>query len=466
MRHFFESLCGFRVASDGLRDRILQQEKKTGNAYACQVEHRLTKTMDAAKSNRANGRVGNHKYRVLLVASHPVQYSTHLYSLMAQHPRLDLLVAHCRLQGAQAGTDPEFGVEVKWDIPLLEGYSWVHVPNRSPRPGLGRFFGLLNPSLSKLIRTGGFDAVYLCGYYFASAWIAILAAKWSRTPIIFGTDGHRLRTWDSQSALQLWLKKLRVRQVLGLGDVVLAGSSGTVAYLKSLGLPEQRILLARNVVDNEWWNQRAAEVSPAAARASWNISASAPVVLCCAKLQPWKRPQELLEAFGRANVEGSLLVFAGDGPLCKELEARAQALGLAARVRMLGFVNQSKLPSVYRAADLLVLSSEHEAFGLVVNEAMICGCPVVVSDRVGARYDLVQEGVTGFVYPSGDVDALARILRKHLPERERLHELGKAARQRMETWSPREYLSSMLEAVERVARRKSTDGLQDLGRGR
>ena len=85
------------------------------------------------------------KYRVLIVSSHPTQYSVPLYRLMARHPKLDILVAYCSLQGAEKGFDPEFGIEVAWDIPLLDGYPWVYVPNRSPRPGLWRFWGLINP---------------------------------------------------------------------------------------------------------------------------------------------------------------------------------------------------------------------------------------------------------------------------------------------------------------------------------
>ena len=142
----------------------------------------------------------------------------------------------------------------------------------------------------------------------------------------------------------------------------------------------------------------------------WQIPVSATVMLFCAKLQPWKGPGDALEAFARANVPNSYLVFAGDGPLRTSIEQRADELGVSERVRILGFVNQSQLPSVYCAADLLVLPSLYEPFGFVVNEAMLCGCPVAVSDRVGAKYDLVRQGETGYVFPTGDVDALAAIL--------------------------------------------------------
>ena len=145
---------------------------------------------------------------------------------------------------------------------------------------------------------------------------------------------------------------------------------------------------------------------------------------------------DLLEAFARANVPNSYLVFAGDGPERSNLERRATELGLADRVRFLGFLNQSQLPSAYCAADLFVLPSLFEPFGLVVNEAMLCGLPVAVSDRVGAKFDLVRPDENGYVFPAGDVEALAAILRQILPDAEKRARMGAAARQRMETWSP------------------------------
>src|SRR6267378_1996005 len=70
------------------------------------------------------------RYRVLAVATHPVQYMTPIFRRMAEHPLLDFQVAYCSLRGAEAGHDPEFGADIQWDVPLLDGYSWTHVPNR------------------------------------------------------------------------------------------------------------------------------------------------------------------------------------------------------------------------------------------------------------------------------------------------------------------------------------------------
>jgi glycosyltransferase involved in cell wall biosynthesis len=171
------------------------------------------------------------------------------------------------------------------------------------------------------------------------------------------------------------------------------------------------------------------------------------VVLFCAKLQPWKRPLDVLHAFAQANVPQSHLVYAGEGPMRRELEFQAVSAGVAERVRFLRFVNQSQLPAVYGASDLLVLPSEYEAFGVVVNEAMLCGCAVTVSDRVGAGYDLISPGQSGLIFPCGAGHVLAGILGELLRDPRRVRRMGEAARKRMETWSPTQNIQGLVQAV-------------------
>ncbi len=397
------------------------------------------------------------RLRLLIVVTHFVQYASPQFRRLAQDPRIDLTVAYCSSQGAEAHVDPEFGVEVAWDTPVAEGFPHVILPNRALRPGLGRFWGCFNPGLWRLIRDGKFDAVYVTGYSVASFWIAMVAAKWHGVPLIQSTDAHTVRSLRLRSPVLLAMKRPIVRRIFLLADVVLGMSSGSVEYLHSLDLGEDRVRRAAFVVENEWWLERASAVDRNGVRATWGVPPEASVVLFCAKLQHWKRPEDVLRAFARASVPNSYLVFAGDGPLRAALAERAKELGVADSVRFLGFVNQSALPPAYVGSDLLVLPSAHEPFGLVVNEAMLCGRPAVVSDVVGARFDLIREGETGFVFPMGDIDALAAILHDLLPHRLRLERMGEAARRRMETWSPREYVEDLVAAVE-AARRNAGAG--------
>jgi len=392
--------------------------------------------------------------RVLLVGTHPVQYASPLYRLYAKDPRLEILVMYCSLQEAESQIDRDFGVEVKWDVPLLEGYPWIAVPNRSWNPGLGSFFGLFNPGIWRLIGDGNFDAVVLyTGYVYATFWIAMAAAKLRGIPILFGTDATGFRPQHA-GRWKLPIKRRLLPRIFRLADVVIIPSKATRQYILSMGIADSRIVSTPFVVDNAWWNQRASEVDRAAVRKEWEVPKDALVVLFCAKLQPWKRPADLLDAFAKASVEGAYLVIAGDGPLRTDLEATAKHLGIAERTRFLGFVNQTGLPSIYCSADLFVLPSEYDACPVVVCEAMLCGCPVVLSDEVRGRFDLVNEGETGFIYPCGNVDILAKILANALGNRAKLAELSRSAVTRMETWSPRENVDGAVMALERAVRLK------------
>ncbi|GAC1630607.1 MAG: hypothetical protein NVS9B14_01410 [Candidatus Acidiferrum sp.] len=391
------------------------------------------------------------KFRVLAVASHPVQYMAPNLRRMANHPRLDLQVAYCSLRGAEAAVDPDFGREVKWDVPLLEGYEWTHVPNKGPERD--SFWGMNNPGLKELIREGKFDAV-LCftGYARASFWIARRAAKKAGAAFIFGTDASSLEPRDGKSWKSA-LKKIVWPRLFGLADQVIVPSTASEAMMRSLGIPAERITMTPYSVDNEWWIARAAEVDRAAEREKIGLDETEVAILFCAKLQPWKRPMDVLRAYAQAQIENSRLIFAGDGPLRSELETEAARLGISEQVVFLGFVNQSALPALYKLVDLMILPSTYEPFAVVVNEAMCCGCPAMVSDRVGAAQDLVEPIVPEFVFPAGNVQVLAEKIAGVLRTPSKLRELRPVVVEHIKSWSPERNIEATVAAIEAGVKR-------------
>lgn len=389
------------------------------------------------------------KYRVLVVASHPTPYSVSFWRLMAQHPELDVQVAYLSLQGVEKSVNKDFGVELAWDVPLLDGYEWTHIPNKSPQPGLGKFWGLINPQLCQLIGNGKFDVV-MCyaGYNYASFWLIVGACRYYNIPFIFSTDASNIKPRTGNWKLQL--KKIILPYIFNLAEVIIVSSTPGKKMLESIGIAENHIVITPSVVDNDWWQKQANKIDPDDVKRKWGIPLEASVILYVAKLQPWKRPQDLLKAFAKLDKKEVYLIYAGDGILRQDLETQAQKLGVANRVIFLGFVNQSHLPAVYRATDVFVLPSEYEPFGVVVNEAMVCGCAVVTSDRVGAHYDLIKQNENGFVYPCGDTDELANILTLLFEDKNKLNNLKKAAQKRMETWSPRDNVEGVIKAIKQA----------------
>jgi glycosyltransferase involved in cell wall biosynthesis len=187
-------------------------------------------------------------------------------------------------------------------------------------------------------------------------------------------------------------------------------------YYRSYGVPAERIFMMPYAVDNASFQAAAARAHPSREllRTSLGLPPGCPVILYASKFQSHKRTQDLLEAFIRMSPDGrkaspAALLFVGDGEERPALERRISALGwnsIQSSIQILGFRNQSELPALFDLCDIFVLPSAVEPWGLVINEVMNAGKAIVASDRVGAVPDLVRDGINGFVFPAGDVDAL------------------------------------------------------------
>ena len=402
----------------------------------------------AQSTESAVGAAEGIRRRVLILASHVVQYASPLYQILSADSRLEIQVAYCSLQGAEPGLDPEFGVEIQWDQPLLEGYRWIQIPNKAWRPRLGSFFGLWNPGLWKLVRTGAFDAVVIyTGYMCASFWLAVAAAKSKGIAVLISSDSTGFASRDG-SKWKTWLKPFVLGRVYRTIDVLMSSSVAIRNLALSVGMPEDRIVEVRSGMNKEEWQSRAAQFDRTEIRKSWNIPDSAPVVFYCAKLQDWKRPLDLIRAFRKAQVPGAYLVMAGEGPQRGDVEREVASLGIREQVRLLGFVNASQLPGYYKSSDLFVLPSWYDPCPLVVPEAMFSGIPVILSDTILGRADMIEEGKSGYRYRCGDTDQLAELLKKILGDSKLLGELRTGVAEQMKSWTAQNFADTWMEAIE------------------
>jgi glycosyltransferase involved in cell wall biosynthesis len=187
------------------------------------------------------------------------------------------------------------------------------------------------------------------------------------------------------------------------------------------------------------------------------------VVLAVGKLTELKHPEALLHvAAGSGPAAPIHVVFAGSGPREPWLKTECQRRGLT-NVSFLGFVNQSGLPEVYAVADIFVLASEGETWGLVVNEAMAAGLPVVVSDNVGAVADLVTPGETGYVFRSGDWGELRAHVARLAADPVLRRAQGEAARERSRRYTYDAAARGVVEALSALGLYRSPGDLPDVG---
>jgi glycosyltransferase involved in cell wall biosynthesis len=382
--------------------------------------------------------------RLLHVVRTPVQYFAPLYRELAGRGEVDLTVAFLTSSGAGTFLDRDFGREVRWDVPVLEGYRHWFLPGSWRRRSLAAAAAVL---------AGRYDAVWIHGYTARGAWLVVAAAVLRRVPVLVRDDATLLRRRSpARRLVKAALLPLLFRFVHGLCCGV-----ESRRFFERYGLRGGRLFLARHSVDNAFFRRHAAELAGrrAALRRSFGLPADQPVVLQCGKLYPVKDPLLLLRAFAevRRDVACSLL-FAGDGPLRAEVEAFAARAAIP-DVRVTGFLNQSELPRAYAAADVLALCSQRETWGLVVNEAMNFGLPVVVSDRVGCAADLVAEGENGLVVPAGSVGALATALRTLVGDPAVRRRWGARSRELVDAYDVSRTADEMVAAVLRVVRTRA-----------
>jgi glycosyltransferase involved in cell wall biosynthesis len=185
-------------------------------------------------------------------------------------------------------------------------------------------------------------------------------------------------------------------------------------------------------------------------RSELGVADTDPIVLYAAKLQARKHPDDLLRAAARLKDQGIRfhVVMVGSGDMGAELVNLATRLRLE-NVHFHGFANQSILPQIYGAADVFVLPSENEPWGLAVNEAMCAGLPIVASAELGCAADLIRAGVNGQTFAAGHVEVLASALRPILADAETRRRMGGASRDIISRWSYAECAAGLRAALTR-----------------
>lgn len=369
--------------------------------------------------------------RLAYFVTHPIQYQAPLLRRIAQERDIELTVFFASDLSVRGYADEGFGgVEVKWDVPLLEGYRHEFLPGWRKQGGLG-IARPLSYGIASRLRRGRFDAVWVHGYHTVNSLHAIAVAKGMGLPVLLRAESSlddRPREGWKLRAKRVFFAGLRpaVRCVLAIG-------SKNEAYWREYLGAEMPIFRMPYAVDNEYFRRRSAEASGGREelRRSLGLEAGVPVILFASKLQSRKRCIDLVEAFLRLAPEagaepGAYLVIAGDGEERGAVERRIRESG-SGRVKMVGFRNQSELPRFFDLCDVFVLPSIHEPWGLIVNEVMNAGRAVVVSDQVGCAPDLVRDGENGFVFPALDVEALTRALRQFVEDAGLARRMGERA---------------------------------------
>lgn len=350
--------------------------------------------------------------KILYLVSHPIQYQAPLLRRITAESdiRLRVLFHH----DTEAGYfDPGFGRHIQWDIPLRQGYDSALLTETD-----------LEQEISAT------DYLWMHGWQ--GQWLrqALKLARRHGKPVLMRGENTTVAMPDG-SGLKGVAKRLYLRWIFAHVTAFLAIGSDNHDYYRAHGVAADRIFMMPYAIDSQAFAIRAAKTDRQDLRRRLALDENRAIILYAGKLIARKHPHTLLQAWRMASwadAERPFLLFAGDGEMRSQLMVQA---GDDDKVRFIGFVNQQELPSLYALADLFVLASEAEPWGLAVNEAMACGTAVIVGDRAGCAADLINEDC-GIVVPPGDANALARAMVELLPK---ASQCGQAAARRSAGWN-------------------------------
>lgn len=379
------------------------------------------------------------KTRIAFVTSHPIQYQVPVFRCLAERTDLEFETLFAMLPDAAMQGDG-FGVEFAWDVPILDGFRYQVLENKSKSPSVTNFKGCDTPGIGRVIRDRKYDAIFINGWVVKTCLQALWACKRMGLPVSVRCEANHLRP-------RAWWKRALQRQLVRRFDAFLPIGHANREYYESYGISSERMFSAPYCVDNSRFEKAASQAVDRrnAIRDSWNIPRDACCFLYCGKFESKKHPLQLVESFLKSYHQNPScrLLMVGDGELRKACEELVrERLELASQngkspVVFAGFLNQSQIVDAYVACDMLVMPSNHgETWGLVVNEAFACGRPAIVSSLVGCSRDLVIDGQTGYIFPFGDWNRLATLISQCTMEKEKLPKMGANARQLIQSYAP------------------------------
>ncbi len=292
---------------------------------------------------------------------------------------------------------------------------------------------LLNSGLSAALQKFSPDSIICGGYNYAASWQAQGWARRHKTRFVLWSESNQQDARGRSRPIKL----LKARFLRGCDGFVVPGRSAS-SYLKSFAVDANRIATAPNAVDNDFFAAQAEKVRSNESTLRENLGLPQRYILFVGRFVREKGIFDLLDAYARlgSDVRAKVgLVFAGDGVARESLASRAKEIS-PGQIFFPGFAQREDLAALYALTEVLVLPTHSDPWGLVVNEAMACGLPIIVSDVAGCASDLVEDGWNGYVVPSRNAEKLTVAIDSILRQPELARQMKLHSLDRIRTYSP------------------------------
>ncbi len=387
----------------------------------------------------------NKAYSLGIVQSHLTQFDGPLFRRIVARSDLEVTVYLTHSDEHQMFYDPELRHASGWDHDVISGYRYHTFPTQ-----LG---GRLR--MAYRIASSEHDLVIVAGYSSLILLLVAILSKLRHTPV--GLRADSILLYRTKTTWKWRLKDLVLPILYRLYTTMHPVGNLTRSMMIHYRFPEQAIFLFPYAVDNDYLRQQfeLTSLQRDSLRQEMGIGPNDQVILGVLKFVPREDPLTLLKAYNQiaSSFPRVHLILVGDGHLQSTMDQYIVRRALP-RVHLPGYVPYSHLPRYFAMADVFVHPAQVEPWGVTVNEAMVCGLPVIAADTVGAAYDLVTEGKTGLVFQAGNADSLAVQLEQFLRDRNLGNYMARNAAERMKDWSYDLTLDQLREALQFVSARQ------------
>lgn len=372
--------------------------------------------------------------RTLLLTEIISPYRIPVFNALAQNPEIDLKVVFL------ADTDPGlrrwhvYKDEIRFPYQVLP--SW--------RSRLGKHNLLLNRGVTTFLSAFAPEVILCGGYNYPASWTALRWAQQHHARFLLWTESTASDARDSK----MLIERLKANFLSRCDGFVVPGSASR-RYVRSFGVADDQIVIARNAVDIDFFSHRADTARSDAAAIREKLALPERYFLFVGRLVREKGVLDLVKAYGSLSSDirqQVSLVLAGDGPLLPELENLIRSNKMSG-VRLLGFVHREELPIYYGLADVFVLPTHSDVWGLVVNEAMACGLPIISTDVAGCAEDLLRDGWNGILCGVRDAFQLASAMERLAASQPLRVGMGQNSRNLIRAFSPDACAAGMAEAI-------------------
>jgi len=391
------------------------------------------------------------RYRLGFIITHPIQYRVPLYQKINNHPQMDLTVYFCSDLGLRERYCADFRCKLKWDILDLKGIQYHILRNYLPFLFYRDIFGFFNLGIVKEIIRNKYDVVFIPGYGVFSYLLAFWVSSFMHTPIIFSGEprfppvpSFFIKRRFKDTLLSFLFSKVRAFGYIG---------KRAKDFYRFYGVADDKLFFTPYCVDNDFLVKEAQNLLPKKEKLKENLGLPLeyPVILYLSKINANKRPFDLVEAYRNLKAPASL-VFVGDGPLYQKLNRYIRKKSIK-NVFFFGFQNYSQVTQYYSISDIFVLPSAGESWGIVINEAMCFGLPIITTNKVMAAQDLVRDGENGYILSAGDIPALTNALKDLLNNPEKRKKMGDKSLQIISNWNYDLCIEGFLKALDSIYKR-------------